>query len=90
MQLDVSITFFLLGAFAVLVRSQIQFPKALYQTLILFLMIAIGLKGGVALAEHASWALLAQSFYILLFGLLLPLLAFPSLQASLRTHTFLT
>lgn len=79
MQIDVGITFFLLGAFAVLVRAQIQFPKGLYQTLTLFLMIAIGLKGGVALAEHASWALLAQSIYIMLFGLLLPLIAFPVL-----------
>ncbi|MEW6982197.1 sodium-dependent bicarbonate transport family permease [Colwelliaceae bacterium 6471] len=79
MQIDVSIAFFLLGVFAVLVRAEIQFPKGLYQSLILFLMIAIGLKGGVALAEHASWALLAQSFYIVLFGLLLPLIAFPIL-----------
>ena len=76
MQIDVSITFFLLGAFAVLVKSKIQFPKALYQTSVLFLMVAIGLKGGIALGEHASWALLAQSLYIILFGLALPLIAF--------------
>lgn len=79
MQLDVSIAFFLLGAVAALVRSNIQFPKSLYQAIVLFLMIAIGLKGGVALAEHASWGLLSQSFYVILFGLLLPLIAFPIL-----------
>ena len=79
MQLDVSITFFLLGVFASLVRSEINFPKALYQSLTLFLMIAIGLKGGVALSEHASWALISQSIYVILFGFLLPIIAFPIL-----------
>ena len=79
MQLDVSIAFFLLGAFAALVRSDIQFPKGLYQSLVLFLMVAIGLKGGVALSEHASWQLLSQSVYVILFGFLLPLIAFPVL-----------
>ncbi|WP_372883284.1 sodium-dependent bicarbonate transport family permease [Psychromonas sp.] len=47
MQIDVSISFFLLGVFAVLVDSKIHFPKELYQSLILFLMVAIGLKGGL-------------------------------------------
>jgi hypothetical protein len=79
MQIDVSIAFFLLGAFAALVRSDIQFPKALYQSLILFLMIAIGLKGGIALSEHASAELVMQSVYIVLFGLFLPVIAFPVL-----------
>ncbi|WP_153914763.1 sodium-dependent bicarbonate transport family permease [Shewanella sp. TC10] len=80
MQIDVSIGFFLLGVAAVLAGAKIEFPKSLYQALMLFLMIAIGLKGGVALAEHASWALLTQSIYILLFGLLLPFIAFPILH----------
>ncbi|WP_144213024.1 sodium-dependent bicarbonate transport family permease [Shewanella donghaensis] len=79
MQIDVSIAFFLMGVFAVLVRADIQFPRSLYQSLILFLMIAIGLKGGVALAEHASWALVVQSIYVILFGFALPLIAFPIL-----------
>lgn len=88
MQLDVSVAFFLLGLFAALVRSNIQFPKSLYQTLILFLMIAIGLKGGVALSEHASWQLVGQSIYVILFGLLLPLIAFPILYyiGQLKRH----
>lgn len=79
MQIDVGIAFFILGVFATLVRADIQFPKGLYQSLVLFLMVAIGLKGGVALAEHASWQLLSQSFYVMLLGLLLPFIAFPIL-----------
>lgn len=79
MQLDVGVAFFLLGMFASLVRSDIQFPKSLYQSLVLFLMLAIGLKGGVALAEHASWGLLGQATAVLTLGFALPLIAFPLL-----------
>lgn len=80
MQLDISIAFFILGAVATLLRANIEFPKALYQTLTLFLMIAIGLKGGIALSEHASLQLIPQSIAVIMFGLLLPLIAFPVLM----------
>ncbi|MBC6428467.1 MAG: sodium-dependent bicarbonate transport family permease [Cellvibrionales bacterium] len=88
MQFDVGIAFFILGAFAGLVRSDIQFPKGLYQSLILFLMLAIGLKGGVALAEHASWQLVLQSVLVIGLGLVLPLIAFPVLYyiGELKRH----
>lgn len=79
MILDVSIAFFILGAVASLLRTQIDFPKALYQSLTLFLMLAIGLKGGVALSEHASWQLIPQSLSVMTMGIILPLLAFPVL-----------
>lgn len=77
--MDVGIAFFLLGIVAALARTDIQFPKALYQTLILYLLLAIGLKGGIALAEHASWEILGQSALVISLGLILPLIAFPVL-----------
>ncbi|MCG8672627.1 MAG: sodium-dependent bicarbonate transport family permease [Pseudomonadales bacterium] len=79
MELDIVIAFFMMGVIARLLRSNIQFPEALYQTLTLFLMIAIGLKGGIALASHSSASLLPQSLAVIVFGLMLPLLAFPVL-----------
>ncbi|GAB1260372.1 sodium-dependent bicarbonate transport family permease [Aurantivibrio plasticivorans] len=79
MAFDIVIAFFLLGIFARLAGSPIQFPKGLYQTLTLFLMIAIGLKGGVALANHGSPTVIPQSIAVIVFGLALPLLAFPIL-----------
>ena len=81
MNLDVGIAFFLLGAFAAAVRADIQFPKALYQSLVLFLMIAIGLKGGISLVEHASWELLAQAIAVISIGFVLPVIAFPILRS---------
>ncbi len=79
MQLDIVIAFFILGAIARMLRANIVFPESLYQTLTLFLMLAIGLKGGIALSEHASLAILPQSISVVAFGFLLPLLAFPVL-----------
>lgn len=41
---------FALGVLATLVRSDLRFPDALYSALSIYLLLAIGLKGGVALA----------------------------------------
>ena len=79
MQLDVVAAFFLLGAFAQLLKAPIKMPSGLYQSLTLFLLIAIGLKGGIALNQFGSIELLWQSLLILGFGALLPLFAFPIL-----------
>ncbi|MEP1741474.1 MAG: sodium-dependent bicarbonate transport family permease [Kangiellaceae bacterium] len=80
MQLDIMILFFMLGVVARLIGSELKLPKGLYQAISLFLMLAIGLKGGMALAEHVSLELITQSLIIMLLGLLFPLIAFPILN----------
>lgn len=42
---------FVLGIIATLVRSDLKFPEELYTALAIFLLLAIGLKGGAELAE---------------------------------------
>lgn len=79
MGIDVVVAFFILGALSVAIRSPINFPLGLYQGLSLFLMLAIGLKGGVALADHLSINILIQSVGIISLGLIIPLIAFPVL-----------
>ncbi|MBV1788427.1 sodium-dependent bicarbonate transport family permease [Marinobacterium sp. D7] len=79
MGLDIVAAFFVFGAIAQLLGAPIKMPKGLYQSLTIFLLIAIGLKGGIALAENASGALLWQSLAVIAFGALLPLIAFPVL-----------
>lgn len=74
------ILFFLLGAFAALVRSDLAIPEPIAKAMSLYLMAAIGLKGGVSVAAHgfevgliwAALAALALSFLIPIpvFGLL--------------------
>ncbi|MBU2713912.1 sodium-dependent bicarbonate transport family permease [Zooshikella harenae] len=79
MQLDVVVAFFILGIIAKLMRAELVFPKGLSQTLTLFLMIAIGLKGGVALADHADSSLITQALAVIAFGVMLTFIAFPIL-----------
>ena len=45
------ILFFALGIIAALVRSNLKFPEPLYQALTIYLLAAIGYKGGAALAK---------------------------------------
>lgn len=80
MQIDAVIAFFLLGALTVWLKAPIKFPKSLYDSITLFLMIAIGLKGGIALQEHASFNLILQSAAVILFGILIPFIAYPILR----------
>ncbi len=78
--MTIVISFFLLGVIAQVLKAGVQFPKGLYQSLTLFLMIAIGLKGGVALAEHGSLELLPMSVAVVVFGIVLAIIAFILLQ----------
>lgn len=74
--IDVVVLFFLLGLLAGLARSELKLPAALYDSLSVFLMIAIGLKGGEGLAKQALAPLLPQLALVILLGIILTLLAF--------------
>lgn len=80
MLLNVGVCFFLLGALAKLCHSGLKFPPGLYQSLSLFLLVSIGLKGGQAMAAHFSSTLLLQGAAVVAFGFFLPLLAYPVLR----------
>ena len=80
MQLDAVVLFFVAGLIAGVLKVRIPFPTSLYQSLTLFLLLAIGLKGGAALAEHADARIIVQSLLVISFGAVLPLLAFPLLR----------
>ncbi|ALO46898.1 sodium-dependent bicarbonate transport family permease [Pseudohongiella spirulinae] len=77
---DPVVLFFVFGLIAGLLRSELKLPPALYETLSILLLLAIGLHGGVELAEQASMALLWQMAAVLLMGVMLPLIAFPLLR----------
>ncbi len=73
------ILFFLLGALAGLIRSDLRIPAVLYESLSIFLLLAIGLKGGVELARYPLGELLFPAACVVLAGALIPLIAFPVL-----------
>lgn len=93
--IDVVVLFFLLGVFARLVKSDLRLPEALYETLSIYLLLAIGLKGGLELSRQPLMALLPQVLACLAMGFSIPFLLFPLLRwlklagadaASLAAH----
>ncbi|CAH0529211.1 sodium-dependent bicarbonate transport family permease [Vibrio hippocampi] len=80
MVMDAVVAFFILGAVSQLLGAKLAFPESLYKSLSLFLMIAIGLKGGLALQKHIDPQLVLMGGAVIVFGLLLPLIAFPLLR----------
>ncbi|MDV7106143.1 sodium-dependent bicarbonate transport family permease [Vibrio sp. TH_r3] len=80
MIIDAVVAFFVLGIVCQLLGAKIPFSESLYKTLSMFLMIAIGLKGGLALQKYIDPDLIIMSLAVVAFGLLLPLIAYPLLR----------
>ena len=74
------VLFFVLGVAAGLLRSDLKLPAALYETLAIYLLLAIGLKGGVELARHPLAAVLPQALAAVAVAAAIPMLAFPVLR----------
>jgi hypothetical protein len=77
---DPVILFFILGVLARLAKSDLRLPEALYETLSIFLLLAIGIKGGIELAQQPLMSLAPQALAVMLMGFSLPFLAFPVLR----------
>jgi hypothetical protein len=78
--MDPVVPFFALGLLARLAKSDLRLPPAIYEALSLYLLLAIGLKGGVELTEHPIGVLAPKAVAIVGLGLVLPLLAYPVLR----------
>ncbi len=80
--------FFALGFGAALARSTLSVPEALAKTLSLYLMLAIGFKGGAALAETGLTAEVATKLAAgAALSFLIPFLAFAMLRAMTAMST---
>lgn len=95
MSVDVVVLFFGLGLAARLAGSELKVPQALYETLSIYLLLAIGLKGGVEISRQPLADLLPQVFACLGFSLAVPFAVVPLLRrlgfsgvdsASLAAH----
>lgn len=75
-----AVLFFALGLIAVLVRSDLKFPEPLYVALTIYLLIAIGFKGGVAVAEAGLGKVWLPALAAMLLGALIPLWTYPVLR----------
>jgi len=79
--MDPVILFFLFGLVAGLLRSELKLPSALYDSLSIFLLLAIGLKGGQGLATQPLWPLLPQIGAVVVLGVVQTLVAFAALKS---------
>ena len=71
------ILFFVLGIFAALIKSDLAIPEAFAKAMSIYLMAAIGLKGGIEVAESGFTAELAAAALVgLALSFLIPFYAF--------------
>lgn len=64
---------FLLGVIAALVKSDLRLPEPIYQTISIYLLFAIGLKGGGALSEADLGDLALPVLATLVIGVTIPI-----------------
>ncbi|CAN5810162.1 sodium-dependent bicarbonate transport family permease [soil metagenome] len=64
---------FVLGIIATLIRSDLKFPDELYTALSIFLLLAIGLKGGAALSETPLAEFWKPALATLFLGVTVPI-----------------
>ena len=77
------ILFFALGLVAALARSDLNIPEAIAKGMSLYLMMAIGFKGGASVAEHGVDTTLVLALIAgFLLSSLIPVLAFHILSAT--------
>lgn len=79
--IDVVVFFFLLGVAARWVGSDLKLPEALYETLAIYLLLAIGLKGGIELSKQPIAALAPQVVACVALGFAIPFVLYPLLRA---------
>lgn len=77
---SVPVLAFVLGLVAVGLRTDLRLPDAIYQVLSMYLLLAIGLKGGVALRESQVGEVVAPVLLTVVLGVLIPLACFALLR----------
>ncbi len=72
---------FALGMLAVALRSDLRLPESIYQTLTIYLLLAIGMKGGGALSESSFEEFWQPAVATLALSVTIPVVAFYVLRA---------
>ncbi len=78
--IDPIVLFFIMGVIARLAKSDLRLPEALYETLSIYLLLAIGLKGGAELAKHDPSSIVGMGLAAIALSAVIALLAYPALR----------
>jgi hypothetical protein len=83
--LDPAILFFIFGAFAGAVKSNLEIPQPIARFLSLYLLMALGLKGGFALHKSGFTTEIAFSLGLAVFlAILIPIIGYQILRTKLN------
>lgn len=67
---------FIIGAVAALLKSDLRVPAQVHESIAMFLLFSIGLKGGIALSHTSFEALFSPMVATLILGILTPLISY--------------
>ncbi|MDP3620809.1 MAG: sodium-dependent bicarbonate transport family permease [Polynucleobacter sp.] len=85
--LDPAILFFIFGAFAGLVKSNLEIPQPIARFLSLYLLMALGLKGGFALQKSGFTLEIGLALGLAIFlATLIPLIGYAILRTRLNNY----
>ncbi len=82
--LDPVVLFFVLGALAGLLKSDLRVPESFYHTLSIYLLLSIGIKGGIELYKSDLQTILLPSAGTILLSIVITLLAYLILRNIIR------
>jgi hypothetical protein len=82
--LSPAVLFFALGILATVAQSDLKLPEPLYVTLTIYLLVAIGFKGGVAIREAGLGTVWLPALAALGLGAVIPLWTYPVLRLAGR------
>ena len=85
--LDPAILFFVFGAFAGAVKSNLEIPQPIARFLSLYLLMALGLKGGFALHKSGFTLEIGLALGLAIFlAIIIPLMSYLILRAKLNNY----
>lgn len=82
--LDPVILFFILGVIAQIVKSDLKIPDDFYNTISIYLLLAIGIKGGIELYNTGISSIIFAGIGTIVLGPLITLLAFSILRFIIK------
>ena len=80
--MDPVVLFFVLGVVAKVAKSDLRLPESMHEALAIYLLLAIGIKGGVELAQQPMATVLPQALAAIALGASIPFLLFPVLRRA--------
>ncbi|MBK7149415.1 MAG: sodium-dependent bicarbonate transport family permease [Bacteroidetes bacterium] len=82
--LDPVILFFALGFLAGVLKSDLRIPRSFYETLSIYLLLSIGIKGGIELYKSHITEVVSPAAFALITGILLTVIAYAALRYLFR------